>query len=176
MATAETRSRAKTPMPMVSGTPPARRRFGRRFLIRTIGALFAFLVVLQFVPYGRGHSNPPVTQEPSWDSARTRALTATACFDCHSNQTHWYWYTNIAPISWLVQNDVNNGRASLNFSEWNRPQDGAGDVAEVIQSGAMPPWFYSIIHWGARLSPTEKRELIDGLRRTFANSPPIGGG
>jgi len=163
---------AKHPGPKAHGTGSRLRRVPRGLILVSAG----LFVVIQLVPYGRSHTNPPVTQEPSWDSAQTRALAASACFDCHSNQTNWYWFTNIAPFSWLVQSDVEGGRASLNFSEWNRPQDGAGDVAEKIQSGEMPPWYYSLIHPNARLSSTKKQQLIDGLSRTFAASPPIGGG
>lgn len=100
-----------------------------------------------------------------------------SCFDCHSNQVNWYFYTNIAPFSWLTQRDVNDGRATLNFSEWNLPHDaGAGDVIDAINGGSMPPWYYTIVHWSARLSPAEKQQLISGLQKTFQASPPVGGG
>jgi Haem-binding domain len=79
-----------------------------------------------------------VSAEPAWDSPKTRALAVTACFDCHSNETAWPWYTNVAPMSWLTQRDVDEGRDALNFSEWDRPQD-AEDVSEVIREGEMPP-------------------------------------
>jgi hypothetical protein len=137
---------------------------------------FALLVLAQAVPYGRNHSNPPVTKEPAWDSPRTRALAVRACYDCHSNETKWLWYSNIAPVSWLVQRDVDSGRSALNFSEWDKPQDvSAGDIAEAIRGG-MPPWFYTLIHRNAALNATEKNQLISGLNATFAKSPPIGGG
>jgi hypothetical protein len=137
---------------------------------------FALLVLAQAVPYGRNHSNPPVTKEPAWDSPRTRALAVRACYDCHSNETKWLWYSNIAPVSWLVQRDVDGGRSALNFSEWDKPQDvSSGDIAEAIRGG-MPPWFYTVIHRNAALNATEKNQLISGLNATFAKSPPIGGG
>ena len=134
-------------------------------------------VAIQAIPYGRNHSNPPVTQEPSWDSARTRQFAADACFDCHSNLTNWRWYSNVAPMSWLVQRDVDGGRAALNFSEWDKPQDaGIDDITEAIRGGSMPPWFYLPLHPNAKLSQAEKDALIAGLNATFAKSPPIGGG
>ncbi len=134
-------------------------------------------VLIQAVPYGRDHSNPPVTQEPAWDSAQTRALASRACFDCHSNETKWRWYSNIAPASWLVQRDVDGGRSQFNFSEWNKPQDvDSGDLADSIQGGSMPPWFYILLHSNAKLSPAEKKALIRGLNATIAASPPPGGG
>lgn len=128
---------------------------------------------MQLVPYGRDHTNPPVSAEPAWDSPQTRALARAACFDCHSNQTHWPWYTSIAPFSWLTQNDVDSGRATLNFSEWDRAQE-ADEVAEVISDGEMPPWYYGLLHSAARLSDHEKQQLIDGLRATLQASPAIG--
>ncbi len=140
-------------------------------------ALVVLFVLIQAVPYGRNHSNPPVIQEPAWNSPQTRALAARACFDCHSNLTKWPWYSNIAPMSWLTQSDVDGGRSQFNFSEWNKPQDvSSGDLADAIRGGSMPPWFYVIPHPHAKLSGSEKDALIRGLAATFAASPPKGGG
>jgi mono/diheme cytochrome c family protein len=149
-------------------------RWGRVLLWTALGAL-ALFVAIQFVPYGRDHSNPPVTGEPNWDSAETRALAARACFDCHSNETTWPWYSKLAPVSWLVQADVDGGRETLNFSEWNRPQEAEpGEIEEVIRGGSMPPWYYTLQHSNAKLSGTEKDALISGLDATIAASPPGG--
>jgi hypothetical protein len=121
-------------------------------------------VLAQAVPYGRSHSNPRVTREPVWESQRTRDLAKRACFDCHSNETTWPWYSNVAPQSWLIQRDVDGGRRALNFSRWDRPQDvGTGDVVEAVSSGGMPPWYYTILHSRSRLSEAERRQLVDGL-------------
>jgi hypothetical protein len=73
----------------------------------------------------------------------------------------------------LTQRDVDNGRATLNFSEWDRPQE-ADEMGEVISEGEMPPWYYAALHSGARLSDQEKQRLIEGLRATLRTSPPIG--
>jgi len=140
-----------------------------------LGGLGAFALA-QAVPYGRSHTNPPVQAEPHWSSPATRALAKRACFDCHSNLTTWPWYSNIAPVSWLVQRDVDGGRAALNFSEWGKPQDGAGDAVEAIRGGSMPPWFYVILHPKAKLSQADKQALMDGLAATLRSSPPPGGG
>ncbi len=149
----------------------------RRNLLRALVVLVGLFALIQAVPYGRSHTNPPVTKEPAWDSPRTRALAARACFDCHSNLTTWPWYSNVAPVSWLNQNDVDGGRSALNFSTWDKPQDtGIGDVVESIRGGGMPPWFYKPLHPKASLSKAEQDELIRGLEATFAASPPIGGG
>ncbi len=147
----------------------------RRLLARCAVAAALLFLLIQAVPYGRAHSNPPVTQEPQWDTPATRELAVRACFDCHSNQTDWRWYSNIAPVSWLVQSDVDGGRSALNFSEWNRPQgEGLDEVLEVIRGGSMPPWTYTPVHPSARLSASEKDALVSGLRATFAASPPGG--
>ena len=148
----------------------------RKWLIRIVLVGVGLFVLAQLVPYGRNHKNPPVLAEPRWDTGQTRALAKTACFDCHSNLTNWRWYSNIAPGSWLIYRDVTDGRSSLNFSEWNKPQDGAGDAIEAISSGSMPPWFYVILHPHAGLSHADKQALMNGLAATFKNSPPIGGG
>jgi hypothetical protein len=152
-----------------------RSRWRRRLAYGALIALGLFLAI-QLVPYGRSHTNPPVTQEPKWDSPQTRALAARACFDCHSNLTKWRWYSNIAPASWLVQRDVDGGRSQFNFSEWNKPQDiSGGDLAESIRNGSMPPWFYVLPHPSAKLSSAEKNALMRGLLATLAASPPKGG-
>jgi hypothetical protein len=75
----------------------------------------------------------------------------------------------------LVQRDVDGGRSALNFSEWNKPQDGAGDISEVISGGSMPPWFYPVMHPKANLSHAEQQRLIGGLAATLRSSPPPGG-
>jgi mono/diheme cytochrome c family protein len=125
--------------------------------------ILVLLVAIQVVPYGRTHSNPPVRREPAWDSPETRAIAVRACFDCHSNQTTWPWYSNIAPISWLVQRDVEEGRRKLNVSEWDRPQEEASESAKSVRKGTMPPWYYLWAH----LSAAEREVLIRGLAATL---------
>jgi hypothetical protein len=134
---------------------------------RLLLALGAALAAAQLVPYGRDHTNPPVTGEPAWASADVRALADRACFDCHSNESRWPWYSNVAPASWLIQRDVDHGRKKLNFSEWNRPQKEADEAAEAIVKGAMPMPIYLPLHPEARLSPDEKDRLVRGLQAMF---------
>ncbi|HEY4360641.1 MAG TPA: heme-binding domain-containing protein [Bryobacteraceae bacterium] len=122
---------------------------------------------IQLVPFGHTHANPSAAQEPSWDSPQTRELFRRACFDCHSNLTTWPWYSNVAPVSWLVQNDVDGGRRHLNFTEWNVPQKHAKDIAEKVKSGEMPPKVYLPMHPAARLTDAEKQALIQGAEKTF---------
>ena len=126
---------------------------------------------IQFVPYGREHENPPVTQEPTWADAETAALLRESCYDCHSNETRWPWYSHIAPSSWLLTNDIEDGREALNFSEWAFDEEEEPFVAvaieENVRSGDMPPTRYLLLHPGARLSDEEKQALVDGVQRSL---------
>jgi hypothetical protein len=136
-----------------------------------LGVLIGLIVggiLIQFLPYGHDHTNPPVTGEPQWNSQQTRDLATRACYDCHSNQTTWPWYSNIAPVSWLIQHDVEEGRSRLNFTEWNRPQRETEDAARQVQRGAMPPSYYGIMHPSANLTPDEKQALIQGLQASLS--------
>ena len=146
----------------------------KRLLKRAAVGAAATLVLIQVVPYGRTHTNPPVTAEPKWDSAETRELTKRACYDCHSNETTWPWYSQIAPVSWLVQRDVVDGRRHLNFSEWDRNQRRAREAGKQVTEGEMPPWFFLPLHPEARLSAVEKESLIRGLTVTVAPTPQVG--
>jgi len=143
-------------------------------LWRLLGAGGLLAILIQFVPYGHAHTNPPVLREPVWDTPATRELAVRACYDCHSNQTVWPWYARIAPVSWLIQRDVDTGRQRLNFTEWDRPQRGARaqSIDRRIQRGSMPPWYYIMMHSRANVSEAEKAALTQGLDRTLAQSPP----
>jgi len=139
--------------------------------ILVIGAisLIAIFLLIQLFPYGKNHTNPPVVQEPNWDSPQTRELAVRACFDCHSNQTVWPWYSKIAPVSWMVYRDTMEGREALNFSEWdpNRFEDAVEEAAEVVLEGEMPPAKYFPTHPEARLTSAERQILADGLIKTL---------
>jgi len=137
----------------------------KRRPVLVLGILVVLFVLIQFVPVDK--TNPPVVQEPTWDSPRTRELVQAACFDCHSNETVWPWYGNVAPVSWLLALDVDRGRAEANFSEWSASEKSADDFAEVIRDGEMPPFYYVLMHSEADLSDAEKDELIAGLRATL---------
>jgi hypothetical protein len=132
-------------------------------------------VAIQFVPYGRDHTNPPVQTEPQWDSARTRELAVESCYSCHSNETEWPWYSNIAPMSWLTQRDVDAGREEFNFSELEDGGD-SDDAAESVADGDMPPLRYVLANLSARLTSEEKRALIEGLNRTLGDGDNSGPG
>ena len=106
--------------------------------------------------------------EPNWDSLWTRELAKRACFDCHSNEVNWPWYSDLPIVGDIVKEDVDKGREDLNFSEWGlREQEEAGEAAETIMDGSMPPEKYLFWHPEAQLSEPEKLELAEGLKRTL---------
>jgi hypothetical protein len=162
---------AKTPAPI----PAPKQRFGR-FLLYSLGGV----LLLQAVPYGREHYNPPISKEPVWDSPQTRDLAKRACFDCHSNETQWPWYSHLAPVSWLVQNHVDEARSEVNFSDWRgdaKHGEKPGELQEMIEEGEMPMAGYVAIHGHAKLSEEEKKQLAAGLVATAkANGPSANAG
>ncbi len=141
----------------------------KRIIMIIVVGLVALFLFIQLIPYGRQHTNPSVVAEPIWDSPQTRALAVRACFDCHSNDTIWPWYSNIAPVSWMVQQDVNEGRQHLNFSEWGRREQEADDISELIDNGEMPPLQFLILHPDARLTASEKQQLKQGFQATLGD-------
>ena len=136
----------------------------KRIVFWTGVGLVGVFAAMQVVPYGWRHSNPPVTAAAPWPSASTEKLAQEACYDCHSNETNWPIYSYVAPVSWVVRNHVDAGRARLNFSEWRGRGRDARRAAEAIQQGSMPPGYYTLIHPSARLSSAEKQQLIDALK------------
>jgi hypothetical protein len=133
--------------------------------------LLIVLIGIQFVPAER--TNPQIEDEVEWDASETRELAQRACFDCHSNETEWPWYSYIAPISWRVTEHVRHGREHLNFSEWNRPNEDLEEIKEMVEEGKMPLWDYLLMHSDAKLSDEEKAALLRGLAKTFESDPPI---
>lgn len=129
----------------------------------------ALFVIMQLIPVWLLQTNPAVVAEPAWDSPETRALAKRACFDCHSNETVWPWYSRVAPVSWLVTFDVVRARRELNFSTWNANGQRSGrkdkleEAAEKIEEGEMPLEIYVVQHPEAKLTAQEKEQLIQGF-------------
>jgi hypothetical protein len=135
----------------------------RKILLRAGLGLFAVAVLLQLVPYGRDHTNPPVTQDAPWPGGRARELATAACYDCHSNQTRWPIQSFIAPLSWMIARDVEQGREALNFSTWDEDDGEADDAAEEVADATMPPRRFVLAHPDAALSEAERQVLVDAL-------------
>jgi mono/diheme cytochrome c family protein len=134
---------------------------------KAVAAIAALLLVVQFLPMGPDRENPPVTAEPPWVGAETRALFYAACGDCHSNETTWPWYSYVAPVSWLLAHDVEEAREHFNVSEWGREKQDADEAAEMLEEGEMPLLLYWLTHGSARLSDEDEATLLEGLEATF---------
>jgi cytochrome c551/c552 len=118
-------------------------------------------IAVQFVPVAR--VNPTERSQPAAPS-EVQALLQRACYDCHSNETQWPWYSRVAPVSFLIARDVTEGRRELNFSIWNRYEERRKtrkwkEIAEQVEKGKMPQWYYVSLHPDAKLSAAD-RELI----------------
>lgn len=128
--------------------------------------LVVMLVLAQFIPVGR--TNPPVGEELQ-APPEVMAVLRQSCYDCHSNETVWPAYSRVAPISWLVAHDVNEGRDAANYSEWGEL---SGDdkvelleeTWEEVEKGKMPPKKYTFIHQDARLSYSDRATLREWTR------------
>ncbi len=123
------------------------------------------VVAIQLVPYGWSKPNPPVRAAAVWPDAESERIARTSCYACHSNETEWPPYSYVAPMSWLVRRDVEQGRDELNFSDWDDDASEADDAIETIEDGSMPPRQYTLIHRDARLDADEAAVLADALRR-----------
>jgi len=160
----------------MASTARRRRRSWKKTLLWVIGGAIVLFVVIQFVPYGRtSHTNPPATNPFQWSDPQAKALATKACYDCHSNKTDWWWATNIAPFSWLVQHDVDTARGIANFSEYA----GLPSTEEFNHAvnDNMPPLQYTLMHPSAKLTDAEKLALVDGYQSAFAaNSGGASGG
>jgi hypothetical protein len=133
----------------------------KKVVLGTIAVGLLALGVSQLVPIDR--TNPPVEEDIPAPS-EVKAILKRACYDCHSNETVWPWYSRVAPVSWLVAWDVQEGREELNFSTWNRYSakqrvKKIKESWEEIEEGEMPPWFYVPLHPEARLANQERDRL-----------------
>ena len=146
---------------------PGRRQAG--ILASATFSVVAVFGLIQLVPYGRSHSNPPVTGEPAWATPETRELMVRACYGCHSNEVVYPAYADVAPISWMVASHVSEGRSRVNYSEFATAKRGRyRDTVAVILGGSMPPYYYTMFgrHPEARLTDAEVATLVAGLRAT----------
>jgi mono/diheme cytochrome c family protein len=137
-----------------------------RKLLRVAAVLLLVFLALQLVPYGWTKTNPPVTAAAPWPNEQAESVARTSCYACHSNETEWPAYSYVAPMSWLVRNDVEGGREEMNFSEWDEDSaDTAEDSEDEIVEGRMPLPNYRRIHRDAQLSDQEAAVLIDALEQ-----------
>ncbi|MGE5353602.1 MAG: heme-binding domain-containing protein [Acidobacteriota bacterium] len=150
----------------------------RKIIKWSIVGILVLLVIIQFIPVKK--DNPPSATEVKWDSPQTRSLARRACYDCHSNETTWPYYSHIAPVSWFLSDHVHEGRRHLNFSQWNYPRDReikkARSMVRQIREGEMPLDSYIWMHPTAKLTDREKQQLITGIEKTFNVTVPADSG
>ena len=126
-------------------------------------AILAVLLAAQFVQPER--TNPPVNPASTFEatarpSPELAAIVKRACSDCHSHETKWPWYSKVAPISWLVADDVKEGREHLNLSEWafygpEMSRLKLKQACSEVRRGDMPLFQYRLVHSEARLSAAD---------------------
>lgn len=131
----------------------------KKLFIYTFFVIILLFIGIQFIPVNL--TNPPISKEiDAPDSVKN--ILVESCYDCHSNKTQWPWYNKIAPISWLIMKDVTNGRAAMNFTEWENyeiiEQDMKEMILDAVREGRMPPMVYRLGHPSAKL--TEEEILI----------------
>lgn len=141
----------------------------KKYLKWILIALVAAFALLQLA--NPDHTNPPVAAGHDLFAVnppppQVAAAVRTSCYDCHSNETKWPWYSRVAPMSWLVADDVKNGRAKLNFSDWpvtdpERAGRKFGNISDEVDAGDMPLKKYTMIHRDAVLSASQRQAIVD---------------
>ena len=141
----------------------------RRAAMWLAGGAAIALAGAQFIPVSRAN---PLDGTELAASPQVRSLLRRACYDCHSNETTWPWYSHVAPVSWLVAHDVAEGREALNYSRWQAY--GAGQRAELLDEtweevaeGEMPPAAYLLLHPEARLDEADRTALRAWARESM---------
>jgi hypothetical protein len=142
-------------------------------------ALILFLIIIQIFQPGR--TNPPIFPSKSLAAhvnvpAGLYDMLVRSCGDCHTNQTNWPWYSNIAPLSWVITDDVNEGRRHLNFDDWEAQQDPKQandrliDICQEIKQNGMPPFSYRLVHENSRLQTQEIASVCSWSQSFHRNS------
>jgi len=139
-------------------------------MIKKIVIGFAVLFVLiQFIRIDK--TNPPVDLQEDYIVVTNAPeeiadMLKSSCYDCHSNESKYPWYSNVAPVSWWLKDHINEGRDELNFSKWGsyetkRKRHKMEESIEMIEEGEMPLPPYTITHSDAKLSELQKQKLVD---------------
>ena len=138
-------------------------------------AVLVIIIGIQFIPVER--NNPPVTQEINAPE-KVLAILKNSCYDCHSNETNWLWYSYVAPVSFLVASDVRNGRKRVNFSEWDKYDEEKKEkkleyILEDVVEGEMPLAIYTLIHSDAKLSPEQVKTIENWVNGESSDSKKL---
>jgi hypothetical protein len=149
-----------------------RKRSRKKIALWTVVGLIAVFVLIQFVPYGRDHTAKAATNPFKWSSPTAESVAKKSCYDCHSNETKWWWAVKIAPFSWLAQHDIDGAQEVFNFSEWDGSLTTAG-LQRAINDN-MPPLQFTLLHPNAKLSDAEKQTLVRGFQTSLADNADAG--
>ncbi|MBU8881587.1 heme-binding domain-containing protein [Kaistella sp. DKR-2] len=135
--------------------------------------LLVAFILIQFFPIDK--NNPAPTPQMDFLTIKktpetTAALIRNSCYDCHSNETKYPWYTNVQPFAWFLKSHIDEGRKKLNFStfatyEPKRQAHKLAETVEMIEKGEMPLDSYVLIHSEAKLTAPQQQELIQYFKR-----------
>ena len=143
--------------------------------LKIIFVLSFLFIIIQFIPVDK--KNPAIVSEiPA--PVEVQKILQRSCYDCHSHQTIWPWYSHVAPLSWLIAHDVKEGRENLNFSVWSDSDQRKQikifeEIQEVIEKKEMPLTTYLWMHPDARLDINDQMILKAWLRSGQAESKNI---
>lgn len=141
--------------------------------------LLAFLIIAQFFPIDK--NNP--TSDPATDylslhhpPAEVASMLKTACYDCHSNNTKYPWYTSVAPVSWWVKGHIDHGRKHLNFSDWGtysakKAKHKLEECYEFVEETKMPLMSYWVAHPEAKMSTEQRAAMVKWFKEEYAAAP-----
>jgi hypothetical protein len=137
-----------------------------------IGVVMLFIVIQAIRP---AKTNPTIDETKTVQvntkmSSEISAILERACYDCHSSKTKWPWYSQIAPVSWFLVSDVNDGRKDMSFSNWasydaKKAARKLQEIGEKVEKGEMPLKSYLLLHPAAKLSESDKRALCDWAKQ-----------
>lgn len=148
-------------------------------MLKKVGiAIVLILILIQFIRVDQ--TNPVVNLQEDFISLTNppeniSAILKTSCYDCHSHETEYPWYTNIAPVSFFLANHIKDGRKHLNFSTWGQYTDKKKshklkEFVEMVEENEMPMFSYTLIHRNAILTDLQKKELTDWVKNIPSTS------
>ncbi len=127
-----------------------------KYLLLGLAVLFVGVQVVR-----PARTNPPATNPFAIGDPDVESVLRRSCFDCHSNETRWPWYSEVAPISWQISDHVEEGREHMNFSAWNEAKalKRLNEICEEVEEGHMPLPSYLLLHGDAKLDEESVKSL-----------------
>ena len=141
----------------------------RKIFLGIVGLLTACFILIQFIPVERDH---PLIRADLKVPPEVKAILKRSCYDCHSQETRWPWYSYVAPVSWMISDDVRKGRKHLNFTMWDQYSDKKKEIVkdhiyEEVNGGTMPLPIYLTMHPEARFTEEDIKILSKWLGKTL---------